>query len=189
MVTLIPSPYQSGETHNEMPRELLILRHAKSSWDSDAATDYDRPLAKRGEKDAPRMGQWLRDEGVVPDMVISSPARRAEQTTLSVCQALGIKKRLIRWEAGVYGASLGGLLKVLQSCPEDAKTVLLVGHNPGLETLVEYLAGTQLPVPEDGKLLPTAAVARLELSSDWTGLGAGSAHLASITRPRSLKQA
>jgi len=169
-----------------MARTLLILRHAKSSWDSDAATDFDRPLAKRGEKDAPRMGAWMKQEGLRPDHVVSSPAQRAKQTVLAATKKLGIEPDAIHWEPEVYGASLRTLLQVLAACPSKAKTVLLVGHNPGLEELVEHLGGTGITLPADGKLLPTAALARIELPRDWESLGSGSGRLLSITRPKEL---
>lgn len=78
-----------------MPRELLLLRHAKSDWDSDVASDFERPLAKRGKNDAPKVGSWLYREGLVPDHVVSSPATRARQTAIKVCKRLDFKKRRI----------------------------------------------------------------------------------------------
>jgi len=170
-----------------MPRELLILRHAKSDWESGAASDFDRPLAKRGEKDAPRVGEWLYREGIVPDLVISSPAERARQTALEVCKSMDYKKKEIVWDGHIYAAGVEDLLAVLARCPSDASTVLLIGHNPGLEDLLLFLAGDEVEVPADGKLLPTAALARLEMPKDWDTLQAGCAQLVSITRPRKPK--
>lgn len=168
-----------------MPRELLILRHAKSDWDTSASSDFARPLAKRGKKDAPRVGEWLYREGLVPDLVICSSAERARQTAEKVCKSMDFKKKKIQWENDVYAASVPALLRVLGTrCSPDARTVLLVGHNPGLEDLLCYLAGDEVEEPEDGKLLPTATVARLEMPSDWSNLDAGCAQLLTITRPR-----
>jgi phosphohistidine phosphatase len=167
-----------------MTRELLILRHAKSDWNTGASTDFERPLAKRGKRDAPRVGEWLYREGLVPDLVISSPAERARQTTLKVCKSMEVRKKRIRWEEDVYAAGVPVLLRVLARCPEDAATVLLVGHNPGLEDLVIYLAGDEVAEPDDGKLLPTAALARLEMPESWRSLHAGCAQLVAITRPK-----
>ena len=67
-----------------MPRELLILRHAKSAWDTNAPSDFERPLAKRGRRAAPRVGRWLEEQGLIPDHVVSSPAERAKQTVIAV---------------------------------------------------------------------------------------------------------
>jgi phosphohistidine phosphatase len=169
-----------------MRRELLVLRHAKSDWSSDATSDFARPLAKRGRKDAPRVGEWLYREGLVPDLVISSPAERAKQTAEKVCKSLDIRKKKIKWEGAVYGAGVTDLLNVLAACPAEASTVLLIGHNPGLEDLVVFLAGDEIDEPKDGKLLPTAAVARLEMPEDWSALSPGCAQLVTITRPRML---
>lgn len=169
-----------------MPRELLILRHAKSDWDSGAARDFDRPLARRGKKDAPRVGEWLYREGLVPDQVISSPAERARQTAVKVCKSMDFKKKKIRWDDEVYEAGVADLLGVLARCSREARTVLLVGHNPGLEDLVRYLAADEAEEPLDGKLLPTAALARLEMPDDWSALEVGCAQLVDVTRPRKL---
>jgi phosphohistidine phosphatase len=76
-----------------MSRELLLLRHAKSDWETGALDDFDRPLAKRGRKEAPGVGEWLLREGLVPDLVISSPAERAKETASLVCDAMDFKKR------------------------------------------------------------------------------------------------
>jgi phosphohistidine phosphatase len=169
-----------------MPRELLILRHAKSDWDADAASDFERPLAKRGKRDAPRVGEWLYREGLVPNLVVSSPAERARQTAVKVCKAMDYEKSEIRWEDDLYAADVKRLLGVLARCAPGARTVLVVGHNPGLEDLLHYLAGDEVPDPADGKLLPTAAMARLEMPEDWSDLDAGCAQLVGITRPRNL---
>jgi phosphohistidine phosphatase len=169
-----------------MPRELLILRHAKSDWETGAASDFDRPLAKRGRKDAPRVGEWLYREGIIPDYVVSSPAERARDTALRVCKSLDYKKGDIVWEGEIYEAGVPELLAVLSRSPADAGTVLLVGHNPGLEELLRFLTGGDFDEPQDGKLLPTAALARLEMPDDWSALEKGSGSLLSIVRPKQL---
>jgi phosphohistidine phosphatase len=170
-----------------MSRELLLLRHAKSDWDSGAAVDFDRPLAKRGRKDAPLVGAWLYREGMIPDHFVSSPAARARETALLVCKSLDFKKKLIVWDQGVYEADLAGLLDVLARVPPALGTVLLVGHNPGLEALVRFLTGNDVDEPSDGKLMPTAALARLEMPDDWSNLEAGCATAMGIVRPKQLK--
>jgi len=169
-----------------MSRELLIMRHAKSDWDGGDA-DFDRPLTRRGKADAPKVGAWLAQEGLVPDHVVSSPARRAHQTALRLCKALGIPKGQIDWDPRVYDADLDGLLEALGCCPPDAPRVLLIGHNPGLETLLLHLADAAPVEREDGKLLTTAALARLTMPEHWTSLPADCAQLICITRPRDLQ--
>lgn len=170
-----------------MGRELLLLRHAKSDWAGPTGSDFERPLAGRGKKEAPKVGQWLRRQGLVPDWVVSSPARRARQTTRRVCEGLGIDSAQVVWEPRVYEAEAGTLLAVLGASPPAARRVLLVGHNPGLENLLAYLWGDACVVPEDGKLLPTAAVAWLELPEDWSALAYGCAALRSLTRPAEME--
>ncbi len=168
-----------------MTRELLILRHAKSAWDTPAATDFDRPLNGRGKRDAPRMGAWLRDQGLVPDHVVASPARRARQTARRVCNALGVDPETIDWQQRLYLADVPTLLQALAECPVTAVRVLLVGHNPGLEELLEHL-GRRLEPPPDGTRLPTATVARLALPEDWGHLAAACGELRAWVRPRDL---
>lgn len=170
-----------------MARELLLLRHAKSDWDGNAASDIDRPLAKRGKRDAPRIGEWLYREGLVPSLILSSPAERARETTLRVCKGLDYKKRDIRWEPAIYEADLETLLAVLSGYAQWPNTLLMVGHNPGLEELLRYLADEEVDELKDEKLLPTAALARLEMPDDWCALEAGSAMLSRIVRPKALK--
>ena len=170
-----------------MARELLLLRHAKSDWDSDAASDIERPLAKRGRRDAPRIGEWLYREGLVPSLIVSSPAERARETTLRVCKGLDYKKRDIKWEPAIYEADLETLLRVLSHYGQSPNTLLMVGHNPGLEDLLRYLADDDLDEIKDEKLLPTAALARLEMPDDWCSLEVGSAMLSRIVRPKALK--
>jgi phosphohistidine phosphatase len=169
-------------------RQLLVLRHAKSAWDTVVTTDFDRPLSKRGKREAPRVGGWLRHQGLVPDLVVSSPAKRARKTTTKVCRELGIPKQEIWWEPRIYGATTETLLDVLSECRADARIVLLVGHNPGLEDLLSYLCGSDVSIPADGKLLPTAALARLRIAASWKHLQPSCATLVSIIRPRSLPE-
>jgi phosphohistidine phosphatase len=167
-------------------RQLIVLRHGKSDWAREGASDFDRPLAQRGRRAAKRMGKWLRAEGLVPDHVASSPAVRARQTASRVCRSAGLKEPAIRYYPEIYLADVAELLAVLAACPGEARRVMVVGHNPGLEELVAYLAAGDVTVPPGGKLLPTAAVALLEMPDDWQRLTMAAAHLVSITRPRDL---
>ena len=169
-----------------MSRYLLLFRHAKSAWDTGAATDFDRPLASRGERDAPIMGKWLNNQGLVPDIVISSPALRAKQTSEAACQKMGIKQKEINWDSRVYAATVSELLEVLKKYNKKPKTIMLVGHNPDLEDLLIYLVGDGIQMPPDGKLLPTAAVAYLEMPDNWKDLAEGVGQLVSITRVKDI---
>lgn len=170
-----------------MSRELLVLRHGKSDWSTDAASDFERPLAARGRKAVKYMGCWLREQQLLPDHIVSSPAKRAEQTTLRACQFAGISKTLVVWDRQIYAADVPDLLQVLAQCPKDKKRVMIVGHNPGFEDLVAYLGGDRIEVPPNGKLMPTAALARLEMPDQWNTLEPGCAVALSVTRARDLE--
>jgi phosphohistidine phosphatase len=166
-------------------RLLLILRHGKSDW-STGKPDFERPLKERGRLGAQQIGAWLLGQGLAPDWVVSSDAERAKGTAEEVVKTLGMKPSDIHWERRVYAAYRDELLAVLRDCPPSAKRVMLVGHNPGLEDLVTYLAGAQVEIPPDGKLLPTAALARLSMPEQWDRLDAGCARLESVIRPADL---
>ena len=168
-----------------MKRELLILRHGKSDWAYDCE-DFDRPLKKRGKRGAEHMGLWMRQQKLVPDLVISSPAVRAITTARRCCKAMGLSPEKIRSDKRIYEASLQTLLKVLQECPGDVKRVLLVGHNPGLELLVRHLSHKTVKTPADGKLMPTSTIAHFTMPEEWEPLGAGCAKLRAVVRPSSL---
>jgi phosphohistidine phosphatase len=169
-----------------MPRHLLLLRHAKSAWDTGAVEDFERPLARRGKKDARRMGQWMHREGLKPDYVLSSPAVRARKTAYRVCRELDIHNGDIHFDRRIYEAGLTTLRSVLADCPQGRHTIMLVGHNPGLAELLAWLWGEKAALPEDGKLLPTATLARLRMPRDWTRLERGCGRMILLTRPRSL---
>lgn len=168
-----------------MSRQLLIMRHAKSDWGSGASRDFERPLNSRGRQAAPQMGRWLLAQGLIPDHLVSSPAERARQTALGVCRELNYADSAIRWDERIYEAAVPALRQVLADCPPQAQRVLLLGHNPGLENLVVYLAG-EFPATEDGKYLPTATVVEIEVSAGWDQLTTGCGRFIRLTRPRSL---
>lgn len=177
-----------------MARQLYILRHAKSAWDTDAASDFERPLAKRGERDAPAMGAWMKETGRRPDHVVSSPAKRAKQTVIQVCRAMDIKKGEIHWDDRVYGADTEDLLAVLSDVPSKAKSVLLVGHNPGLELLFSYLVAPESAEAGDtGDMalhgfgaVKTATLVHLTITEAWRDLPQRRAPLVAIQYPRAL---
>ena len=134
---------------------LSILRHAKSSWSDSSLDDHDRPLNKRGTRDAPRMGHLIRERGLVPDVILSSTARRARQTALVVAETAGFPDE-VRFTRTLYGAGPDDLLDALRGLPEACAHVLVVAHNPGLEELLVTLVG-------ESHTLPTAALAVVEL--------------------------
>ena len=144
-------------------KTLLVLRHAKSSWSDPALDDHERPLNMRGRRDAPRMGELVREYRLIPDVVISSDAARARLTAEAVVEAARYGGE-IRLDPRLYLAGPADILSVLRSVGENAETVMIVGHNPGLEELVAHLTG-------EWQDLPTTALAQIVLPIDqWRDL-------------------
>jgi phosphohistidine phosphatase len=144
-------------------KTLLLLRHAKSSWHDPALDDHERPLNTRGRRDGPRMGELVREYGLMPDVVISSDAVRARLTATAVAEAARFAGEVLL-HPHLYTACPADILSLLQTVQENAETVMIVGHNPGLEELVEQLTGER----QD---LPTAALAHIVLPIDqWRDL-------------------
>lgn len=167
---------------------LLLLRHGKSDWDAGAQDDFSRPLAKRGMRNSKALGHWLAGQGLRPDRIIASPATRTLQTATLACQALALPPAQIVPDERVYEASAATLLVLLRELPSAVRVAMLVGHNPGLENLLTALLERGVPHPEDGKLMPTAALARLELEGDWHTLGPGTVRLVALQRARDLDE-
>jgi phosphohistidine phosphatase len=159
-------------------KTLLLLRHAKSSWKDAGIRDHDRPLNGRGRRDAPRIGRLLAEHGLVPDLIISSTARRARKTAEKVAEASGYVGALDA-AAALYLAAPPAITQVIRLLPDEAGRVLLVGHNPGLEELLAALIGQY-------ERLPTAALAHVELEFDrWQDFAPPvAARLARLWRPK-----
>ncbi len=169
-----------------MKRSLLIMRHGKSDWNTDSQSDFERPLAKRGQKAVKRIGKWLIQQELTPDYIISSPANRAQQTAIGICRKLKLAESSITWEPRIYGADMQTLLDVLVACPPEKQKVMLIGHNPGLEMLLRYLAGETFETSQDHNPMPTAALASLDMPDNWESLDTGAGKLISIIYPREL---
>jgi phosphohistidine phosphatase len=144
-------------------KTLLILRHAKSSWKFPDLTDHDRPLNRRGKRDAPRMGRTLRERELVPDLVISSTATRAMDTASAVAKQSGYKGKRIKFES-LYAAEPTAYLAVLRELADNYQRVLIVGHNPGIEELIEMLTG-------EIHIIPTCTLAQIEFDIEkWSAV-------------------
>lgn len=167
-----------------MAKELLLLRHGKSDWSADT-DDLQRPLKKRGRHAAQKMGIWLAQNDLIPDYVITSPAIRALSTAEKSCKAMGVYHSGLLQDNRLYEAGAEELLAVVRELPSTANRVLLVGHNPGLELLLQRLVG-RLEIPFDGRLMPTATLAHVRVAGEWVESGAGDAGLISLTRPGAL---
>ena len=170
-------------------RTLYLLRHAKSSSSDPRLPDQERPLAQRGRKDAKRIAVHLVRVGIEPELVLCSPAKRTRETLELVRPALGAIST-VRLETELYAASADRLLERLRSVPEEVASVLLIGHNPGLQDLALVLAssGTELDLLK--AKFPTAALATLSLAkATWKRLSEGDAVLAAYVVPKQLGRA
>jgi len=169
-----------------MNRELLLLRHAKSAWDTDAPNDFERPLAKRGAKEAPLIGKWLRQSDLMPDGIVCSPARRSYETVLAVARELHFEPAAIHFDRRLYEAPLTVLQDVVRTLPGTWHRVLLVGHNPGLDALLSWCCPEAEAARRDGKLLTTGAVAHMAIMGNWDQFSAKACRLRALIRPRDI---
>lgn len=168
-------------------RTLYLLRHAKSSWDDDRLADRDRPLSRRGERAALAVGQLLRQDGVVPDLVLCSNARRARDTLALVEQRLARPART-SIEAGLYLCGADRLLRRLHELDDAVETAMLVGHNPDLHDLAVMLAGTgdAAALRALADKLPTGGLVELTGEGGWPALAAGQMTLRRFVVPKAL---
>lgn len=161
-------------------KTLLVLRHAKSSWKHPETSDHDRPLNKRGKRDAPRMGRLVAARELRPDVIVSSTAKRARWTADEVAQHSGYEGT-VQLERRLYLASPDEIVHVVRNVADSAQRILVVGHNPGLEDLIARLG-------RHPETLPTAALAEIRLAiRSWSDLALSSdGTLAGLWRPREL---
>jgi phosphohistidine phosphatase len=158
-------------------KTLFILRHAKSSWDNPDSSDFDRTLNERGLRIAPFVGRLMREKHLRVDLILSSPAERAQQTAILVREN-GELAAEIRYNEKIYEASPLSLLHILAEAADEFDSILLVGHNPGLEGLIKILTGGIQP-------MPTAALAEIELNIEhWSEITADCGKLIFIIRPK-----
>lgn len=141
-------------------KRLTLLRHAKSSWANHGLTDFDRPLNDRGLRDAPMMSQRLLDQSWTPDYILCSSANRTQQTAQFVLDAHELNTQHIAYQEALYLATAGTILNFIQETSDDVKHLMIIGHNPGLETL-----GRQLH-PGAPNQLATCAMLNFELHND-----------------------
>lgn len=162
-------------------KTLLLMRHAKSSWKDSDRPDFDRPLNPRGRRNAPRMGKLLIDEDLIPDQIISSPARRARKTAAGVADACGYPG-VIELHEDLYASGADDYVQVLRNLYYNEDRVLLIGHNPVLEEFLTRLTGAR-------QALPTAAIAEIAIPiDDWRHLDLTTqAELVNLWKPRELE--
>jgi phosphohistidine phosphatase len=163
---------------------LLLLRHAKSSWDDPSLADHDRPLANRGRRAAEVMGAHLRRHDLVPGLVLCSSAARTRETL----ERLKLDGPKISIEDRLYAASEDNLLGRLRELGDDERSVLVIGHNPGIQDLALEFVGAAR-TGDAGRVrakFPTGALAVFEFDVAWSELAAATARLASFITPRDL---
>lgn len=167
-------------------KHILLLRHAKSSHDDSSLDDFDRPLAKRGLKDAPRMGSFAKQTGHAPDIIVSSPAKRAKQTTELFADAVGIDRSQIDWNENFYYGSSFDYVQEIQRADDSADRIMLVGHNPKMEETVSLLCSDHRSYIAR---MPTAALVCFEHPAiQWKQVKEGTARIKWMMIPRLLKK-
>ncbi len=166
-------------------KTVLILRHAKSSWNDPLLSDHDRPLNKRGKRDAPYIGEFLKHQQLVPDLILSSTAKRARKTAQAVAKASGYDGE-VEMITSFYHAEPETYISRLEDLPDTYQRVMVVGHNPTLEMLVTQLTNCF-------ETMPTAAVAYVQLPienwrklADSTAAGSMQGQLLQLWRPKEL---
>ena len=168
-------------------RRLTLIRHAKSSWDDRSLDDFDRPLNPHGWKSARRIGRELKKKHMRFDICVASPAARVRETLDGLGEGYGQFAFEIRFERGIYEASVAALLNVIQELPESAADALLVGHNPGLERLIVELTRRGKLHDEVARKFPTAAVAVAEFPVfRWSDVQPGTGTLVDLIVPKEL---
>lgn len=155
-------PYSAMNTQQKI---LYLVRHAKSSWKDPTLSDMDRPLNKRGQRNSPDMGRRMRVQGHKPDLIISSPAKRAQTTAANIARELGIDESEIVAATDLYFAGADGMLGVLESVDDRYRKVMLTGHNPTMEYLANQLVNTSFIS------MPTCAIAIIGFDmASWADL-------------------
>ncbi len=162
-------------------KQLFIMRHAKSSWKEIDLIDHDRPLNKRGNRDAPRMGKLLVQQGLLPELILSSTALRARSTAMLVADALDYEDA-IELNENLYHPTVANCIEVLESLYYNYDSVLLVAHNPGVERLTAHLTGKN-------QEFPTATIAHIKLPiNSWRDLTMRTeGKLKNIWRPKEIE--
>lgn len=162
---------------------LYLIRHAKSSWDYPELRDFDRPLGSRGLRDAPFMARMIKKENIVPDKLVSSPAKRAYSTAVFFAQAQGINPEDIVQNVDIYHAYAEDILKIARDWPDDWNTVFLFGHNPTFTSVANYFADEFIDN------VPTCGIVAIELETDnWSSLKKRGGRVKAFWYPKQFKR-
>jgi phosphohistidine phosphatase len=162
-------------------KRLLLVRHAKSSWKNPGLRDYDRPLNSRGKHNAPMMGKRLLSTGILPDVIVSSPAKRAKKTAQLIASVIGFNPKEIVFNQEIYEAGHSKLLKIIRDFDDDWQNIMMIGHNPGFTDLAEALTG------ETYDNLPTCAICCIEFDIEtWADVRVREGHIYYYDYPKSI---
>ncbi|HCS20682.1 MAG TPA: hypothetical protein DIW47_09015 [Bacteroidetes bacterium] len=163
-------------------KSIYLLRHAKSSWKDAELSDIDRPLNKRGKSDAPMMGRYFSKKHIHPQLIISSPAKRAFKTAALVATELGYEEKNIHIDMELYGANVNELLSIIQKQEASLDRVMLVGHNPAFTLAVFFFTGESIAN------LPTCGLVRIDFDTKrWKLVKEGKGKLRLFEYPRSVE--
>jgi len=165
-----------------MSKTLYLVRHAKSSWSDSSLTDRERPLNKRGKRTAPDMGRRLAQEGHQPDLVISSPARRAFSTAKIIARALSYDESEIIINESLYFSGEGSMVKMLKGLDDRYQSAMIVGHNPAMTGLLNLLCDAGV------YNMPTCAIAIVDFdAASWSEIGDMNGHLLGYDFPKNTQ--
>ncbi|MES2559538.1 MAG: histidine phosphatase family protein [Bacteroidota bacterium] len=160
-------------------KQLLLMRHAKSSWDIPGQSDFDRTLNERGKKDAPEMAHRIKQKGFQPQLMVCSPAKRTQKTAKIVAEVLGYNEKKIDLETAIYDADISDLLHVIRSLDDTQNRVMMIGHNPGFTGLIGILTNSLV------ENLPTAGVALIHFDiKSWKQVASQSGTLVWLDFPK-----
>ena len=163
-------------------KTLYVVRHAKSSWEQEGLTDFDRPLTERGIHNAPEMAKRLIQRGPLPELIISSPANRAISTARLMALEFGISEDLIKKESSIYEAARADLMRLIARQDPDIDAIYLVGHNPGVTDLINWICD------EEEAQIPTCSIATIHVDSRrWNGWEKGMGKLQDLDFPKKKK--
>lgn len=165
-----------------MKKKILMMRHAKSSWSDEKLRDFDRPLNSRGMKDAPRMGAYLKELGIIPGQIFSSPAKRAQQTAQAVAKEVGFNVERINWDEELYHGEPMAYLNAIRSADAKSEVVMTIGHNPMTAEVMSALSKQSFT-----HHVPTSALACFETSAEsWNDIRQSSCKLLWIVSPKEI---
>lgn len=142
-------------------RQLILIRHAKSSWSNPDLSDFDRPLNKRGKRDLAFMSVLLSQKNMTPELIISSPALRTKLTAIEFANKIGYNKNEIIWNKNLYLASYMKILKIIKQIENKINCAIIVGHNPGLTDLQNYLCNEEIDN------IPTSGIVSMSTIKEW----------------------